>query len=143
MNQQDLDVYAGENRTLTLYARDPSNNVQNLTGQAVIWRVGKPPRMPSQRAAVIEKDGTVVDAANGIFTVSVEPGDTWLMGGNYVHVALIVKDGTIQFVSDTDQDIDFVNDDGDPVIFVSDDDGFVTVVTVGVLRIRRNIQVIQ
>ncbi len=141
MNQQPLEIYAGENRTLTLYARDNANNAQDLTDQGIIWRVGKPPRMPDQRAAVIEKDGVVVDAANGIFTVSVEPGDTWLMAGNYVHVALTVTDGTMQFVSDTDVDIIFVGTDD--IIFGNDNDGFVNVVTVGVLRIRPKIQALQ
>ncbi len=140
---QILDIYAGENRTLTLYARDPSNNVQDLTGKAVFWRVGKPPRMPSQKGAILAKDGVVTAAPNGVFTVSVEPGDTYLLSGNFVHVALTVTDGELVFVNNAMQDLTFITDDGSAIEWVNDFDGDNHVVTSGILRIRPGIQGLQ
>jgi len=139
--QQNLTVYAGTNNTLTLYARDESNNPQSLVSEVIVWRVGKPPRMPTERRAIISKTGTIVDAANGVFTVSLEPADTVGMGGNFVHMALTSFDGAIQFTDDSDNDLDFIDDDGNELIFVSDNDAFVSVVTQGTLTIRHSVQV--
>ncbi len=140
---QYLDIFAGENRTLTLYARDPSNNVQDLTGKSVFWRVGKPPRWPDQKSAIIVKDGVVTDAVNGVFTVSITPSDTWQLAGNFVHVALTITDGEIIFITDTLADIEFVTDDGSAIEWVNDFDDNNHVVTSGILRIRAGIQGLQ
>ncbi len=141
MNLQPIDIYAGANYTLTLYARDPLNDVQTLEDRTIVWRVGKPPKMPDQKGAIFEKDGTVVNAALGSFSVVVMPADTWTLGGNYVHVAITTYDGAIQFVSDADDDVDFESDDGEEIIFVNDDDLNQQVVTTGTLRIRPSNQV--
>lgn len=92
---QALDVYAQTNQTLTLYARDASNNPQDLTGMTIAWRVGFPPVDPADPDAVITKTGTVVNAAAGTFTVALVPDDTkWLPCGNYLHEAFATNNST-------------------------------------------------
>ncbi len=137
-NVQDLTMFAGETRTLTMHARDASNNVQDLTDLDVSWRAGRWLGDDLIRPVLV-KEGTVIDAAAGIFTVTLEPSDTMPLQGNFEHEAFATIDGAIQFVSDSDEDIDFINDDGEDIIFVSDDDGFLSVVTNGVLNIRRSV----
>ncbi len=132
-------MFAGETRTLTLYARDPQNNPQDLTDLTVEWRVGHLNDMPN-KAPLLRKIATVANATAGIFTVALAPSDTMPFRGDYRYTALTTVDGAIQFVSDADEDIDFVNDDGDEIIFVSDDDGFVEVVTTGRLHVQRSVR---
>jgi len=138
-NYQDLDIYAGETRTLTLYARTPENEMQDLTLQDIAWFVSYPLWTPDQMSPVLQKTGTVTDAATGTFTVTLNPPDTVPLEGNYNHVALAITDGAIQFTSDADDDIDFISDDGDVITFVSDSDGYTLVVTSGTLHIRRSV----
>jgi len=143
-NFQDLDIYAGETRTLTLYARTPENGVQDLTDREIAWFVSYPLWTPDQMSPVLQKTGTVTDATAGKFTVTLYPPDTVPLEGNYVHLALAIIpdiDGAIQFVSDTDDDINFTNDSGDVITFVSDLNGTsdTLAVTSGTLHIRRSV----
>ena len=110
-NVQHFEVSSGENVTLTLYARDRSNNAVSLTGKTVAWRVGRPPNKPDQRYAEVSKTGTVTSASAGIFTVPLTPSDTEFMEGDYLHQA-----------------------------FTTDGSSNVALVTTGRLRIRRDIE---
>ena len=110
-SEQPLAVFAGENRTLSLQARDSSNNPSNLTGKTITWNVSFPPYSPDWRDAVITKTGTVTSASGGLYTVAILPTDTQcLMEGNYLHQA-----------------------------FTTDSGGSISVVTEGVFRIQRSI----
>ena len=86
-NVQDFDVIAGENRTLTLYARNASNAVQNLTGLSISWRVGRGPFDPDNDTPTFAAAGTIVSASAGSFTVPVTPDNTISMEGAYQHQA--------------------------------------------------------
>jgi hypothetical protein len=86
-NVQHLDVYAGENRTATLYARDSDIAVVSLSGKTVQWVVGRRPRDINCDAAVFTKTGTVTDASGGAFTVAILPADTQYLEGDYRHQA--------------------------------------------------------
>lgn len=87
MNVQHLDLFAGENRTPTLYARDPSNNVASLTGKTIAWYVGRGPWAPDCSNAIFSKTGTIVSASAGTFTVPIVPTDTLNLVGDYEHLA--------------------------------------------------------
>lgn len=87
MNQQHLEVFAGEDRTLTLYARDASNVAASLTGKSVEWLAGRSPRYRDSTWPILTKTGTVTDAANGVFTVPILAADTAYMAGDYEHQA--------------------------------------------------------
>ncbi len=107
--EQPLEMFEGENRTFSLAARDYANLPSNLTGKTITWTVGFPPYSPDFTDAIITKTGTVTDAAGGLYTVAVVPGDTNnLMDGNYMHQA-----------------------------FTTDNTGSVSVVTEGVFHLRR------
>lgn len=86
-NRQHLDVFAYEDRTPTLYARDPSNNAVSLTGKTIAWYVGRSPLDPDCSKAIFSKTGTVVSASAGTFTVPIVPADTRYMDGDYEHMA--------------------------------------------------------
>jgi hypothetical protein len=92
-NKEDFEVWGGEDRTLTLHARDSSNAVYDLTGKTVTWLAGFPPNRPYLRWSAISKTGTVTDAANGVFTVALSAADTEDLYGNYVFQAS-ASDGT-------------------------------------------------
>ena len=86
-NREHIDVFAGEDRTTTLHARDSSNAVANLTGKTIAWYIGRSPWRPDTSTAIITKTGTTVTASAGTFTVSVAPSDTQYLNGDYEHMA--------------------------------------------------------
>lgn len=134
MNVQHAQVYAGEDRTLTLYARDPSNDPKDLTNRVISWRVGRSPFRLSNRRAIFEKDGTITDADDGVFTVPIVQTDTeCLLPGDYEHMA-VLDDGALTFVNNSSEPLQFVNDDGDDLDFFNGYGG-VLVVTAGRFRV--------
>lgn len=80
MNKINVDIYAGDERTLNLTARDYSNDIKNLSGLTLTFRVGKP-----GFDALFEKSCTVVSAAAGTFTVALVASDTAELSGDYVY----------------------------------------------------------
>lgn len=85
MNVEHVDLYAGENRTLTLHARDSSNVPVSLASKTITFRVGRRPSWPWIRDAVFSKTGTATVTASGTYTVPILPADTDCMSGEYVH----------------------------------------------------------
>jgi hypothetical protein len=86
VNVQHLDVFAGEDRTPTLYARDPSNNAVSLASKTIAWYVGRSPWNPDCSNAIFSKAGVVVSAPAGTFTVDIDPADTLYLSGDYEHM---------------------------------------------------------
>lgn len=84
-------VFAGEDVTLTLYARNRSNAALSLTGSAITWRVGRGPLNLDSPTAVFSKSGNVTDSENGVFTVSLGISDTQYMEGDYTHEAWVTN----------------------------------------------------
>lgn len=87
-NTQHIQVYSGEDRTVTLSARDSSNVAVSLTGKTIAWHVGRGPLWPDCSKAIFSKTGTIVSAAAGTFSVAIEPEDTQYMSGDYEHMAV-------------------------------------------------------
>ena len=84
---QHLDLFAGEDREITLSGRDSFNLPIDLTGRTVDWRVGRSPYRLDDGSALLSKTGTVIDPAMGVFTVQVVAGETVDMEGDYEHMA--------------------------------------------------------
>lgn len=84
-----FDVYQGEDRTLTLNARNNSNAPLSLTGAVLSWRVGKNPFRLDSSWPIFTKTGTITDSDDGVFTVSVSATDTQYMSGDYSHQAWV------------------------------------------------------
>lgn len=80
MNKINVDIYAGDERTINLVARDYSNDIKDISGLTLTFRVGKP-----GLDALFEKACTVVSAAAGTFTVALVAADTAEMSGDYVY----------------------------------------------------------
>ncbi len=87
VNILHLDVFAGEDRTPTLSARDSSNNVASLTSKTVTWYVGRSPLRPDNGTAIFTKTGSTVVASAGTFTVAIAASDTDRLDGDYEHMA--------------------------------------------------------
>ncbi|HEX7971887.1 MAG TPA: hypothetical protein VF501_06675 [Thiobacillus sp.] len=86
----NLRVYEGEDRTLTLYARDQSNLPLSLTGATIQWRIGHPPYQKDSSGTSLSKTATISDSTNGIFTVAISAVDTQFMTpGDYLHQSWI------------------------------------------------------
>jgi hypothetical protein len=100
--EQFLDIWLGENRTLSLQARDNANNPSDLTGKTVTWAVGFPPYEPDWPEPIITKTGTVTDAAGGLYTVAITPTDTkYMAAGNYTHQAYTTDNtGSVSVVTE-------------------------------------------
>lgn len=92
-NLEHFEMFGGENRTLTLHARDFTNTAVNLTGSTLAWYLGAPPQDPDMRAAFITKTGTILSAPAGTFTVALMPTDTQDLHGEYLHQA-VATDGS-------------------------------------------------
>ncbi len=100
MNTQHLEVFAGEDRTPTLYAREFDNVVSNLTAKTVTWNVGRSPRNLDSSWPLLTKTGTVVSAPAGTFSVAITASDTQYMRGDYEHMATTTDaDGNVVVVT--------------------------------------------
>lgn len=80
MNKINVDIYAGDARTLNLAARDYSNDIKDISGLTLTFRVG-----PPGFDAVFEKACTIVSAAAGTFTVALVAADTAELAGDYTY----------------------------------------------------------
>lgn len=88
----NVEIWAGDVRTLTFTARDYSNAIINLTDATITWKVGRGPGA----LALIQKTGSIVSAAGGTFSVALAAGDTnTLRQRDYVHDATVTVGGTI------------------------------------------------
>lgn len=91
MNKTNVEIWAGDTRTLTFTARDYANNVLDLTDATITWKVGGP-----GATALIQKTGTPVSPSAGTFSVSLASGDTnALRQRDYWHDATVTVDGSI------------------------------------------------
>lgn len=88
-NVQAIELYAGDDLTTTLAARDTANAALSLTGKTVAWYVGRSPWHPDWSNALISKTGTTVSASGGTFSVPLVPADTQYLSGDYEHVAIV------------------------------------------------------
>lgn len=82
-----FEMYSGDTRTLTVTVRDTSGAAVDLTGATARWALAK---KVGQAALVSKSTGSgieLTDAANGEFTVTLDPADTADLVGDYWHEA--------------------------------------------------------
>lgn len=140
MNIQHVEVFAGEDHVVTLYARDSSNVTQNIAAREIDFLMGRPPNDIDSRRSIFSKDGTIVDASAGEFSVAIEPDDTKkLRSGDYEYTALATDTGRLTFVNTDGDALQFVNDAGFDLYFVNQNAGSKQVVTTGRFRIQARI----
>lgn len=89
MNVLPVDLWAGEDRTLTLAARDSANAPVNLTNKTLTFRVAR----PLSSVGVIEKTGSIVSASAGTFSVAIDETDTQNMAGDYRYTVTATESG--------------------------------------------------
>lgn len=76
MNEMHFDLLGGEDATLAMAGRTFLQEPFDLTGAAISFRMQK-----SSRGGVIEKSGTITDAAGGTFSVPIAATDTETLDG--------------------------------------------------------------
>ncbi len=97
MNVENIDLFSGEDRTITLHARDANNHPLSLAGATVTWFVG--PRYVDERRSLFTKTGTVTVESDGTFTVPVAAADTACIEGDYEHMAKATVAGAVAVIS--------------------------------------------
>lgn len=90
-NRQHFTITAGEDRTLSLVARDAAGAILDLTGATLAFRMSA----AQGDTNVVSKSGSIVSAALGTYTVSLSDGDTTaLEAGDYVYQVMATISGT-------------------------------------------------
>ena len=90
-NVQHFALTAGEDRTLSLVARDAANAILNLTSATLTFRLSAVQGQTNE----ISKTGSIVSAAAGTYTVTLTDGDTDdLDEGDYVYQVTATISGT-------------------------------------------------
>lgn len=68
-----------------MHARDSANAPLNLSGVTLTCAVGRPPNVPWQDFAAFNPATSVTSASTGVFTASINGGDTEGLHGEYRH----------------------------------------------------------
>ena len=85
-----FEIYAGEDRTLSLVARDAANDILNLTGATLAFRMSK----TAGEGATVSASGSIVSASAGTFTVALTDSNTDIAAGDYTYHVLATISGT-------------------------------------------------
>lgn len=99
-------ISAGEDRTLSLVARNTSGAIVDLTDYSISWS------MAARKGAnpLVQKTGTVVSASAGTFTISLTDSDTGLLkAGSYFHQAIATSGATSINVAEGNIQVDLEN----------------------------------
>lgn len=100
MNVEHIDVVAGEDRTVTLRARDSANAAVSLSGKTITGYFGRRPDDPVDNGAVFTKTGTATVTASGVYTLSIAGSDTQYMQGDYFYqVKTVTSSNAVAVVS--------------------------------------------
>ena len=90
MNIQHVDMVAGEDRTITFTGKDSAQEVVNLTGGTITWKMARNLKDTYE----VTKTGTIITAASGTFSVALTDTDTDDLSGDYQHLATVTISGT-------------------------------------------------
>ena len=85
-----FEIYAGEDRTLSLVARDANVDILNLTGATLAFRMTKTPG----DSATVSASGSITSASVGTFTVALTDSQTDVDAGDYTYHVLATISGT-------------------------------------------------
>lgn len=134
-NTQHLAVFFSENRTVTLFARDQSNNVLDITGYTLLWSFGNSPYDPLNNTPIQTQTAAIVDGPSGAFSVTLGQSQTRRKWGDYKHMAIATGEGVITWLNNAGGPITWLNALGGPITWTNNAAGSETVVTEGRLRI--------
>ena len=85
-----FEIYAGEDRTLSLVATDAANDILNLSGATLAFRMAKNPG----EGGTVSATPSVVSAAAGTMTVALTDSNTDIAAGDYVYHVIATISGT-------------------------------------------------
>lgn len=91
---RDFRMVSGDSATLSMTARDLSDAVVDLTGGTLRWELHAKGCGDADVSKATGGSGiTVTDADDGTFTVTLDPGDTTDLRGEYLHEAQFTSAG--------------------------------------------------
>ena len=85
-----FEIYAGEDRTLSLVARDANGDILSLTGATLAFRMSK----NAGDGATVSASGSIVSASGGTYTVALTDSQTDDLEGDYYFSVLASISGT-------------------------------------------------
>lgn len=88
---QNFAMNAGEDRTLTMTARDNGGAIIDLTGATIQWDVAR----SAAGGTLLTKTGSIVSASAGTFSVSLTSGETDSFTGDYWYQAKVTISGAV------------------------------------------------
>ena len=136
-NIQNVSLKRAQDKVFTFYGRDDDNLPKDLTGRVVTWRFGRLPFMENVRP-LLTVTATVISAAAGSFSISLDTSQTNYWADDYDHSATL-DDGGLTFVNDAGGILQFQNDEGGDLDFYNDYADDVMEVTRGRFRILSSI----
>jgi len=81
---------AGDTKTLVISVKDASGNPVNITDASIKWQAGRSFGKASSISKATGGSGiSITDAANGVFTVTLNPSDTESLKGTFYHEAQV------------------------------------------------------
>ena len=90
-----FEIYAGEDRTLSLVARDANGDVLSLSGATLTFRMSK----NRGEGATVSASGSIVSASAGTFTVALTDSQTDVDAGDYTYHVLATVSTTVTICS--------------------------------------------
>lgn len=89
-SSKHFEIYGGEDRTLSLVARDAAGDVLGLTSATLAFRMAPSPG----RGSTVSATGSIVSAPAGTFTVALTDSQTNVEAGDYTYHVLATISGT-------------------------------------------------
>lgn len=85
-----FEIHAGEDRTLSLVARDANGDILSLTGATLAFRMSK----NAGDGATVSASGSIVSASGGTYTVALTDSQTDVDSGDYTYHVIATISGT-------------------------------------------------
>ena len=89
-NVQNFDIYAGDDRTLSMTARDYDRSVKDITAHTLAFKASRVAGDPAEITAT----GTIVSGTAGTFTVALASADTSSLDGDYEYDVVATSGST-------------------------------------------------
>lgn len=91
---QNFDMVAGDHKTLVITVKDADGVAVNIASATIKWQCARSLGKASNISKATGGSGiTITDAANGVFTVTLNPSDTNSLVGNFIHEAEVTSSG--------------------------------------------------
>ena len=87
---QNIEIYQGDTRTLTVTVYDLNGNIAPITGASIKWVVYKRSSGKIYISKTVGSGIAITDDLNGLFEIALVRDDTLVLLGNYKHECELV-----------------------------------------------------